>query len=105
MDFADEATMLVGLILVLGLAYMGVTFWSKKSGAPKAGGGMGGGGEGNSAGGGPNAMPGMDELDDNPANSRPVDKATALRERFKLQGRDAEVAAKVLKRMLKPGKD
>ena len=50
MDFADEGTLLVGLILVLGLAYIEVIFWSKKSGAAKGGGGilggMGGGAEG-----------------------------------------------------------
>ena len=108
MSFADEATMLVGLILVLGLAYMGVTFWSKKSGSSSGGGGILGGlsgGADTSAGaGGPatNAVADMalDELKDKQPADQTVDRATELRNRFKLEGKDAEVAAKVLKRML-----
>ena len=108
MNFADEATMLVGLILVLGLAYMGVTFWSKKSGSSSGGGGILGGlsgGADTSAGpGGPatNAVADMalDELKDKQPADQTVDRATELRNRFKLEGKDAEVAAKVLKRML-----
>ena len=95
MSFADEATMLVGLILVLGLAYMGVTFWSKKSGSSSAGGPA------------TNAVADMalDQLEDKQPANQTVDRATELRVRFKLEGKDAEVAAKVLKRMLNQGGD
>jgi hypothetical protein len=103
MNFTEELTMLVGLILVLGLAYMGVTFWSKRPVAPGA---AGGGGAGGADGTGSNAVADMalDELEENEPK-RPVDRQTNLKERFKLSGKDAEVAAKVLKRMLKQGKD
>ena len=108
MNFADEATMLVGLILVLGLAYMGVTFWSKKSGSSSGGGGilggLSGGADTSVGAGGPatNAVADMalDELEEKQPADKNVDRTTELRKRFKLEGKDAEVAAKVLKRML-----
>ena len=105
MDFTEEVTMLVGLILVLGLAYMGVTFWSKRPVAPGAAGGDGTA-AGGAAGKGQNAVADMalEELEEKQPPAH-VDRQTDLKERFQLSGKDAEVAAKVLKRMLKQGKD
>ena len=102
MDAADELTMVVGMILVLGLAYMGVTFWSKKAGTPSSGGpggGQGGIGEKGSA-----QQEAIDKLlldEVQEKKSGGVKRDGQLRERFQLQGKDAEMAAKVLKRMLK----
>ncbi len=42
----------------------------------------------------------LDDLEEKQPANKNVDRTTELRKRFKLEGKDAEVAAKVLKRML-----
>lgn len=91
MEMSEQLTMLIVLILVLGLAYMGVNFWSKRNRA---------------AGGGGPARQNTDPADlllEEVGEERPRAKSRErdIQQRFQLQGRDAEMAAKVLKRMLK----
>lgn len=111
MDFSDELVMLILVILVLGLAYMGLSYWSNR--APTGGAGSGGGtGVGKGAGGGFGAMAGSGFAGEGDDASAPLNDGMASRpdvgsrkneKRFNLQGKDAELAAKVLKRMLKQG--
>ena len=97
MDFGEQLTMLIVMIVLLGAAYFGVTTWSKRAGdrqanSPAAGGGVD-----------------DDEFDvagDLREALKDRDAVAKQREqRFKLTGKDAEVAAKVLKRMLKQDRD
>ncbi len=96
MDSGEQLVMMLMVILVLGLAYFGVTFWSTRRSASTDGPGAGGG-------------PGGSEL---PAHlshlldeTEPVESASDARQkrtqRLDLTGARAEMAAKVLKRMLK----
>ncbi len=112
MGFGEQMTQLMLIILALGLAYGGIMFWTKRTGNGGGGGILGPGGPAiqppdledvagtppGTAGGGPGGVPG--ELGD--AISDRVDGQTKAAERVQaLTGRDAEAAARVLKRMLK----
>lgn len=102
MDYTEQATQLfVVLILLIG-AYFGVMAWTRKAnnrppGKDGRGGSIfGGGGGAGSTEGGFSSSGDVDGMGI-PAKSG----ADRNKGRFQLQGRDAEVAAKVLKRMLK----
>jgi len=93
-----EATQLILIIVALVVVYGGVMFWTKRSGKDKK------------------AQPLAPRLEDLGGDSgeTALDGSVTSRdgsgpkknsERFKLTGRDAEVAAKVLKRMLKQGRE
>ena len=93
MDFGEQLTMLIVVIVLLGAAYFGVTTWSKRSGS----------GQANASGA--RGVVDHDEFDAasdlrQAMESRDV-VAKQREKRFQLTGKDAEVAAKVLKRMLK----
>ena len=99
MGFGEQLTYLLVLIVVLGAAYFLVTMWSKKSAGaanPAGPGSAGGAGD-------------VDEFDVAADLREAVDArddvAKQREQRFNLTGRDAEVAAKVLKRMLKQGRE
>ncbi|MDA0746745.1 MAG: hypothetical protein O2954_09500 [bacterium] len=95
MEFGEQLTMLIVLIVVLGLAYMGVTFWSKKNKAAQIAGGAASPKDGSA--GQKDFL--LEEIEEE--RPKPKSQKGDLQQRFQLQGRDAEVAAKVLKRMLK----
>lgn len=91
-----EVAQLMVIIVVLAVIYGGVMFWTKRPGQDKK------------------AQPGMGNLggslgvtgfDDDATASPGGSRAKKNSERFKLTGRDAEVAAKVLKRMLKQDRE
>ena len=92
-----EVTHLIGIIIALVVVYGGVMLWTKhakqQSGAQAPAPGVAG--PGVDAG-----VLGVGEDD----QSRPEGGRKKGSERFSLTGRDAEVAAKVLKRMLKQGR-
>jgi hypothetical protein len=99
MDFGEQLTMLVVLIVLLGVAYFLVTTWSKRAGS-KAG----------DSAGTPVDLGLDDDKDDSAADLRQAMKdrdavAKQREKRFQLTGKDAEVAAKVLKRMLKQDRE
>lgn len=107
MDYSAELTQLVIIAVVLGAAWFGVNIWTRrmKNRDPEAGGGgMGMFGGGGGAAGGSAADPGTagggldGDIDD---VSIPKSGPDRHKGRFQLTGRDAETAAKVLKRMLK----
>ena len=95
MDAGEQLMMMLMIILVLGLAYFGVSFWSKRMGASKDGSGAGGG---TGAGAPGNLSHLLDEVEEVQSDSQTREKRT---QRLDLTGARAEMAAKVLKRMLK----
>ena len=108
MDFTEEVTQLAVIIVVLLVAYLGINMWTKRGGGitiPSMGGRASGGGEagegGTGAGGVDVAGLDVDGADDG-LDGYPRSGSVADRhgDRFNLTGRDAEAAAKVLKRML-----
>jgi hypothetical protein len=108
MDYEAEATQLFVIVIVLVAAYFGVQVWTRRvnnNNGGEGGGGAGGGMMGNLfGGGGSDAGAGMSRGVDDDVDGMgvPAPKgANRNKGRFQLQGRDAEVAAKVLKRMLK----
>ncbi|MBK35511.1 MAG: hypothetical protein CME26_08275 [Gemmatimonadetes bacterium] len=108
MSFTDELTQLIVVVVMLIAAYSGVMIWTRRSGgASKAGGGGGLFGMGGGAGSGGDddaARPSLG-LDDEDSGASVPKGADRHKGRFNLSGRDAEVAAKVLKRMLKQDPD
>ena len=106
MGFEEQLTTLLILILVLGLAYAGVNYWSRK-GADLKGGLLGklvgGGGAASSDELAPGAGLDGDMGDEGPRPSMSAtgERVRQLNKRYELSGKDAEMAAKVLKRMLK----
>ena len=100
MDAGEQITLILVLIVVLGAAYFAITIYSKRAATQQ--------GEGSA---GPGGVLGEDiEEDAGTIELRSAikdrDHAAAQREkRFNLQGKDAEMAAKVLKRMLKHGRE
>lgn len=105
MDYAAEATQLFGIVVVLVVAYFGVMVWTRRQNSGHGGAGGGGlfGGGGGMLGGGAAGAPGEDAAGGiEPEVDIPSSKGSDRHKgRFQLQGRDAETAAKVLKRMLK----
>lgn len=99
MAFGEQLTMLLVLIVLLGTAYFAVTTWSKRNRKQ----GSEGGRAALDAGGG------EDEVDSASDLRRAMKDRDALarqrEKRFQLTGKDAEVAAKVLKRMLKQDRE
>ena len=107
MDYAAEATQLFVIVVVLVVAYFGVMFWTKRvNNRPQGeaggggGGGLGGFFSGGASVGGSSGMAGVSDEDIGTTSGKKKG-ADRNKGRFQLQGRDAEVAAKVLKRMLK----
>ena len=97
MDFGEQLTMLIVLIVSLGAAYFGVTTWSKRAASRQANSPVVGGGVGDDE---------FDAAGDLREAMKDRDAVAKQREkRFQLTGKDAEVAAKVLKRMLKEDRD
>ena len=98
MSFVEQLSQLIVVVAVLILAYFGVMIWTRKS-AKGGGGGL--------FGSGPSAPVKPLDLGDDTDFATEVPKKGHNRNkgRFHLQGKDAEVAAKVLKRMLKQGGD
>ena len=92
MDSSDQLVLMLVIILALGLAYVGVNFWSKRMAASKDSSG--------SAGTGVPAH--LSHLED---ETEAVESTSQTREKrtqkLDLTGARAEMAAKVLKRMLK----
>lgn len=91
MSSGDQLTQVVVIVVILVAAYFGVMMWTKRVG------------KGGSAGGG-----GATAVGEDGGSSVSYDDQVPMgpdrkKDRFNLQGRDAEVAAKVLKRMLKQG--
>jgi len=105
MDYTEQATQLFLVVVVLVAAYFGVMVWTRRVNNNNPGEGGGGGFGGMMGGGGGGAAGGVQGTglsDDGDVASGPGGKsADRNKGRFQLQGRDAEVAAKVLKRMLK----
>ena len=107
MDYTAEVTQLLVIVIVLGAAYIGVQVWTRSQKNRDGGGGgilgrFGGGGDSAGAAGGGAPLGGR--LDDEESDLGGVGGGKGSdrnKGRFQLQGRDAEVAAKVLKRMLK----
>lgn len=102
MDNTGEATQLFVVIVVLVVAYFGVMVWTRQKKNRSQGEGGGDVGVGVSGGlvGGIAASAGdMDDIDGEgiPAKKTGPDRHKG---RFQLEGKDAETAAKVLKRML-----
>ncbi len=102
-----EAVQMIVIIVVLVIAYVGITAWTKRPG--RGGGGDAAGGGVTGAGGGP-----LSDGVDDPAGAASLGDTIQSRggsgsrrdeKRFQLQGHDAEMAARVLKRMLKQDKD
>ena len=97
MDHSAEATQLIVVIVILVVAYFGVMVWTRrvKNRPP----GEGGGGIGVSGGAAGGIAGSADDTDGMgvPAKKKGPDRHKG---RFQLQGKDAETAAKVLKRML-----
>jgi hypothetical protein len=86
------------IIVILGVAYAAIRIWTARTKISRESGKAGGpGGIGQAGGNGSDGQP-ADVIDtsDFPSSKR-------NRDRFNLSGRDAEVAAKVLKRMLSQG--
>ncbi len=111
MDTTQEATQLLAVLIVLIVAYFGVMVWTRrvKNRSSSEGGGGGGGFSGLSfLGGGAKGGAGSAVGEDNLAGTGEVDGMgipaskgpKRKKARFELKGRDAEMAAKVLKRML-----
>ncbi len=99
MEAGDQLTVLGLLIVVLGVAYFGLTAWTKRSGKAAA-----------KEAAGPPGGPGVADDVDMAADLRDAvdsrDQAAKQREkRFNLTGKDAETAAKVLKRMLRQDRE
>ena len=106
MDFGEQITQLLLVILALLVAFFGVTFWTKrKSGqlggepssaeAPPVPGGAGGTA-------GVEALGALDEATESKGGGGSGSEAA---KRFQnLTGKDAEAAARILKRMLKQDK-
>ena len=97
MDYGGEATQLFFVVILLVVAYFGVMIWTRRVNKRQPGEGVGG--SGRIAGGGAVSAADTDYVDE---TGTPAGKEVANRRkgRFQLQGKDAEVAAKVLKRML-----
>lgn len=106
MNNTDQAIQLFVVLVLLIIAYAGVMVWTrraKKSIEQGGGGGLFGGSGGGGGGmyGGASGDGGADlDEDGMPASPKKTGK-DRNKGRFELQGRDAEIAAKVLKRMLK----
>ena len=99
MGFGEQLTMLIVLIVLLGVAYFMITTWSKRSQITA---------ERESARRAQASDEGeeFDKAGDLREALRDRDVVAKQRERrFQLTGKDAEVAAKVLKRMLKQDRD
>ncbi|HAA75604.1 TPA: hypothetical protein DCE37_10820 [Candidatus Latescibacteria bacterium] len=107
MDYTAEVTQLLVIVIVLGAAYIGVQVWTRSQKNRDGGGGgllgrFGGGGDSaGAAGGGAPLGGGLDDEDSDLGGVGGGKGSDRNKGRFQLQGRDAEVAAKVLKRMLK----
>lgn len=115
MNFGEQITQLLAIIIVLGMAYVGLTFWTKRrdeqlaakpDGTADGVGGVGGvGGTGGVGGvGGMDVSTEMGGGSDAMASTggggnKAVDRLQHL------SGSDAEAAAKVLRRMLQDDKD
>jgi hypothetical protein len=106
MNNTDQAIQLFVVLIFLIIAYFGVMIWTRRAkNSSEQGGGGGlfggsGGGRGSMYGGasdGGGADLGEDGM---PARPKKTGK-DRNKGRFELQGHDAEIAAKVLKRMLK----
>lgn len=105
MDYEAEATQLFFVVIVLVAAYFGVMVWTRRVNNKPPGEGGGGGGFGGMFGGGAASgdmgVNGIAGVDDDGMGVPAKKGSDRNKGRFQLQGRDAEVAAKVLKRMLK----
>ena len=100
MDHSAEATQLIVVIVILVVAYFGVMVWTRRvKNRPPGEGGGGIGVSGGAAGGIAGSADDTDDIDGMgvPAKKKGPDRHKG---RFQLQGKDAETAAKVLKRML-----
>ena len=107
MDHSAEATQLNVVIVILVVAYFGVMVWTRRvkvwtrrvKNRPPGEGGGGIGVSGGAAGGIAGSADDTDDIDGMgvPAKKKGPDRHKG---RFQLQGKDAETAAKVLKRML-----
>jgi hypothetical protein len=102
MDHTAQAIQLfVVLVLLIG-AYFGVMVWTRRVNNRPPGEGGGGGGIFGGGGGAGSAGGGLSSSDDVEGMGIPAKSgADRNKGRFQLKGRDAEIAAKVLKRMLK----
>ncbi len=105
MDYEAEAIQLFFVVIVLVAAYFGVMVWTRSVGNKNPGEDGGGGGLFGGFGGGGAESGQISSADGDTKDidglGVPVSRAEKNKGRFQLQGRDAEVAAKVLKRMLK----
>ena len=100
MDHSAEATQLIVVIVILVVAYFGVMVWTRRvKNRPPGEGGGGIGVSGGAAGGIAGSADDTDDIDGMgvPAKKKGPDRHKG---RFQLKGKDAETAAKVLKRML-----
>ena len=106
MNFGEQITQLLAIIVVLGMAYVGLTFWTKRQDEQLAAkpdgtadgvggvGGVGGMDVSTEMGGGSDAV-----ASTGGGGNKAVDRLQHL------SGSDAEAAAKVLRRMLQDDKD
>lgn len=104
MSFMDQLTQLIVVVVMLVVAYFGVMVWTRRANKEGGGGTGGGGGLFGMGGGAGVESGGAHDLDDVSAGPD-IPKSADRKGRFNLTGRDAEVAAKVLKRMLQQDKD
>ena len=104
MNNTDQAIQLFVVLVLLIIVYAGVMVWTRRAkNSSEQGGGLFGGSGGGGGGmyGGASDGGGADLGEDGmPASPKKTGK-DRNKGRFELQGRDAEIAAKVLKRMLK----
>ena len=106
MGFAEQLTMLLAIIIVLGVILAGVTIWSRRSGSGDGGGSGGGGffGLGSLGGGGTESGDLKDQIElEDVMEEYPKPSDRKKERRFDLKGPQAEIAAKVLKRWLRDG--
>ena len=104
MSSGDQLTQVVVIVVILVAAYFGVMMWTKRVGKGGSAGGGGGllGLGGGAVGGGATAV-GEDGGSSVSYDDQVPMGPDSKKGRFNLQGRDAEVAAKVLIRMLQQG--
>lgn len=104
MNFSEELTQLVAIIVLLLILYWGINSWIKQGGSLRIL-GVGKRDDGEAGKGGEASNAGLGDMVDDGDMAKPRSSGTGAADRhgdrFNLVGREAEVAAKVLKRMLK----
>ena len=105
MSFGDEITQILAIIVVLLLAFVGLNFYSKQKKAREAARQEAAEKEGlTSPGGSAGGAIGLGDSTGGKTTSVTASRKAQTAERFQLTGKDAENAAKVIKRMFQGDK-